>query len=149
MGGIGSARTLTPVVALRSSSVCGDRMGDEELHDFTALYASIESSIEASKEKYVKDRNAINTLQVAVDSLNDRCAVLGRQLERERQERCQDTQALQDKMEAEKVAQEERETAAYHQFSEQQSLTEDKLTEQKRYLDSAISYVRTSVDQEK
>eukprot|EP00658_Telonema_sp_P-2_P035056 TRINITY_DN25545_c0_g1_i3.p1 TRINITY_DN25545_c0_g1~~TRINITY_DN25545_c0_g1_i3.p1 ORF type:complete len:225 (+),score=81.49 TRINITY_DN25545_c0_g1_i3:46-675(+) len=108
-------------------------------------------------EMCIRDRTELSS---AIDSLNDRCALLGRRIERERRDRQQDSYVLQQsileqvkslegKIESEKTAQEEREAAAYHHFSQQQSLVEDKMTEQKKYLEAAIAYVRTSVEQEK
>jgi hypothetical protein len=42
----------------------------------------------------LQNRSDVNTIQTTVEDLNNRCAVLGRRIERERQERCQDTNNL-------------------------------------------------------
>jgi len=139
--------------------VSGGLDGDDN-YDFEALYSSIEASIDRKKEKTHQNRSDVNVIQTTVEELNNRCAVLGRRIERERQERCQDTtglrqtiqeeiKSLQDVIAHEKYAQEEREEAAQHLFSDEKQKLDERMDEQKKYLESAIAYVRTQVEGEK
>merc|ERR1711998_737702 len=135
-------------------------MGDDQNHQFNELSESIKASIAAKKQEAAQDQRRIDALQKNVNALNDRCAMLEMAMERERSERMQDTSEMQTQIsremhklelaiEASKTQMEQRESAAQQRMSEENQRMLERMGNERKYLESAMAYVRTSVEQEK
>merc|ERR1712195_208108 len=135
-------------------------LGDDQNHNFNELSASIEASIAAKKQEALQDQRRIDGLQKNVNALNDRCAMLEMAMERERSERMQDTSEMQTQIsrdmhklevaiETSKMNLEQRESTAQQRMSEENSRMLERMDTDRKYLESAMAYVRTSVEQEK
>merc|ERR1712195_400031 len=133
-------------------------LGDDQNHNFNELSASIEASIAAKKQEALQDQRRIGGLQSNVDALNDRCSML--EMARERGERMQDTSEMQTQIsremhklelaiETSKTQLEQRESAAQQRMSEENQRMVERMGSERKYLESAMAYVRTSVEQEK
>merc|ERR1711934_69823 len=136
------------------------KMGDDQNHQFNELSESIKASIAAKKQEAAQDQRRIDALQKNVNALNDRCAMLEMAMERERSERMQDTSEMQTQIsremhklevaiETSKMQLEQREPAAQQRMSEDCSRMLERMDTDRKYLESAMAYVRTSVEQEK
>merc|ERR1712216_390592 len=128
--------------------------------NFETLNASVQASIDAKKQENAQVARTIMSLQSSVDALSERCGMLERAVDKERQERTQDTHEMQTLMNRElhklqlgidqaKRQQEQRESAAQQRMSEEMTQMIERMDEQRRSLESAMAYVRTSVEQEK
>merc|ERR1711865_586334 len=135
-------------------------LGDDQNHNFNELSASIEASIAAKKQEALQDQRRIGSLQSNVDALNDRCSMLEMAMGRERSERMQDTSEMQTQIsremhklelaiETSKTQLEQRESAAQQRMSEENQRMVERMGSERKYLESAMAYVRTSVEQEK
>merc|ERR1711904_368835 len=93
-------------------------------------------------------------------ALSERAGMLERAVDKERQERTQDVYEMQTLLNRElhklqlaidqgKTQQEQRESAAQQRMSEEMTQMIERMDEQRRSLESAMAYVRTSVEQEK
>merc|ERR1712188_26718 len=134
--------------------------GSKQDFNFETLNASVQASIDAKKQENAQMARTIMSLQSAVDALSERCGMLERAVDKERQERTQDVHEMQTLLNREmhklqlaidqaKTQQEQRESAAQQRMSEEMTQMIERMDEQRRSLESAMAYVRTSVEQEK
>merc|ERR1711907_751296 len=137
-----------------------DHSGGDTSFNFETLNASVQASIDAKKQENAQMARTIMSLQSAVDALSERAGMLERAVDKERQERTQDVHEMQTSMNRElhklhgaiekaKRQQETRESAAQQRMSEEMTQMIERMDEQRRSLESAMAYVRTSVEQEK
>merc|ERR1711939_948594 len=151
---MGSVLMGTPFLGTTMDHSGGDSF------NFETLNASVQASIDAKKQENAQMARTIMSLQSAVDALSERCGMLERAVDKERQERTQDVHEMQTLLNRElhklqlaidqgKTQQEQRESAAQQRMSEEMTQMIERMDEQRRSLESAMAYVRTSVEQEK
>jgi len=145
-----------------SSSFLGTSMdsGTKQDFNFATLNASVQASIDHKKAENAQLLRKIDSLEYGLKELNDKSERLEQKLDRERQERTQDVYEMQTLLNRElhklqlaidqgKTQQEQRESAAQQRMSEEMTQMIERMDEQRRSLESAMAYVRTSVEQEK
>merc|ERR1719453_354412 len=69
--------------------------GAKQDFNFETLNASVQASIDAKKQENAQVARTIMSLQSSVDALSERCGMLERAVDKERQERTQDVHEMQ------------------------------------------------------
>merc|ERR1712006_66808 len=69
--------------------------GAKQDFNFETLNASVQASIDAKKQENAQVARTIMSLQSSVDALSERCGMLERAVDKERQERTQDVYEMQ------------------------------------------------------
>merc|ERR1711907_70962 len=137
-----------------------DSTGGDTAFNFETLNASVQASIDAKKQENAQMARTIMSLQSSVDQLSQRADMIQLAVDKERAARTDDVGRLESLLQRElhalgleiskgKSQQEQRESAAQQRMSAEMIQMIERMDEQRRSLESAMAYVRTSVEQEK